>query len=237
MVVSSGTFGVNPEPLPRPAVQAAGRLPADLQHLPGAAGHRGASELPGEHAGRTDRAGAQGARQAFLCLGRTGHVAASRDGAVQAPRRNSTSCTSPTRAAGPAHDRPAGRPRQADDGQHGRGAEPTSWTSASRRWPSPRPVRRRRRSTTFRPSPRPMPGFDAAGWSGLAAPARTPLEIVAKVNKDVQALLQDPAVIRQIEQRAAMPAPGSPHPVRRVHQEGDRHLGRGRAGDRHKPGT
>jgi len=55
-----------------------------------------------------------------------------------------------------------------------------------------------------------IPGFDAAGWSGLAAPARTPLEIVAKVNKDVQALLQDPAVIRQIEQRAAMPAPGSP---------------------------
>jgi tripartite-type tricarboxylate transporter receptor subunit TctC len=53
-------------------------------------------------------------------------------------------------------------------------------------------------------------GFDAAGWSGLAAPARTPLEIVAKVNRDVNALLQDPAVVRQIEQRAAMPAPGSP---------------------------
>jgi tripartite-type tricarboxylate transporter receptor subunit TctC len=55
-----------------------------------------------------------------------------------------------------------------------------------------------------------IPGFDAAGWSGLAAPARTPLEIVAKVNNDVNALLQDSAVIRQIEQRAAMPAPGSP---------------------------
>jgi tripartite-type tricarboxylate transporter receptor subunit TctC len=55
-----------------------------------------------------------------------------------------------------------------------------------------------------------LPGFDAAGWSGLAAPARTPLEIVAKVNKDLQALLKDPAVVRQIEQRAGMPAPGSP---------------------------
>ncbi len=74
--------------------------------------------------------------------------------------------------------------------------------------------------TTARPAPAPLdkiptiaqtlPGFDAAGWSGLAAPARTPLEIVAKVNKDVQALLNDPAVIRQIEQRAAIPAPGSP---------------------------
>jgi len=55
-----------------------------------------------------------------------------------------------------------------------------------------------------------LPGFDAAGWSGLAAPARTPLEIVAKVNRDLQALLTDPEIIRQIEQKAAMPAPGSP---------------------------
>jgi len=55
-----------------------------------------------------------------------------------------------------------------------------------------------------------IPGFDAAGWSGLAAPARTPLEIVAKVNRDLQALLKDSAVVRQIEQRAGMPAPGSP---------------------------
>ena len=30
------------------------------------------------------------------------------------------------------------------------------------------------------------------------------------MNKDVQALLSDPSIIRQIEQRAAMPAPGSP---------------------------
>lgn len=74
--------------------------------------------------------------------------------------------------------------------------------------------------TTARPAPPPLdniptiaatlPGFDAAGWSGLAAPARTPLEIVAKVNRDMQALLKDDSVIRQIEQRAAVPAPGTP---------------------------
>jgi len=55
-----------------------------------------------------------------------------------------------------------------------------------------------------------LPGFDAAGWSGLAAPARTPLEIVAMVNRDVNTLLQDPAVAREIERRAGLPAPGSP---------------------------
>jgi len=74
--------------------------------------------------------------------------------------------------------------------------------------------------TTSRPAPPPLdkipliagtlPGFNAAGWAGLAAPARTPLEIVAKVSRDMQTLLNDEAVIKQIEQRAALPAPGTP---------------------------
>jgi len=74
--------------------------------------------------------------------------------------------------------------------------------------------------TTSRPAPPPLdkipliaatiPGFNAAGWSGLAAPARTPLEIVAKVSRDMKTLLNDDAVIKQIEQRAALPAPGTP---------------------------
>ena len=74
--------------------------------------------------------------------------------------------------------------------------------------------------TTARPAPPPLdkiptiaqtlPGFDAAGWSGLAAPVRTPAEIVEKISRDVQALLRDPAVIRQIEERAGIPAPGTP---------------------------
>lgn len=55
-----------------------------------------------------------------------------------------------------------------------------------------------------------LPDFDVAGWSGLAAPTSTPLEIVARVSRDLRALLEDPDMIRQIEQRAAMPAPSSP---------------------------
>jgi tripartite-type tricarboxylate transporter receptor subunit TctC len=53
-------------------------------------------------------------------------------------------------------------------------------------------------------------GFNAAGWSGLAAPAKTPTEIVDKIGRDVQAQLNDPAVIRQIEDKAGIPAPGTP---------------------------
>lgn len=74
--------------------------------------------------------------------------------------------------------------------------------------------------TTARPAPPPLdkippiaqtiPGFDAAGWSGLAAPARTPPEIVARISADMQKLLNDPEIVKQIEQRAALAAPGGP---------------------------
>jgi tripartite-type tricarboxylate transporter receptor subunit TctC len=74
--------------------------------------------------------------------------------------------------------------------------------------------------TTARPAPAPLdnippiartlPGFDAAGWSGLAAPARTPPEIVARISADMQKLLNDPEIVKQIEARAALAAPGGP---------------------------
>ncbi|GEP61690.1 Bug family tripartite tricarboxylate transporter substrate binding protein [Reyranella soli] len=55
-----------------------------------------------------------------------------------------------------------------------------------------------------------VPGYDSAGWSGLVAPARTPDEIVNKVNADLVALMRDPAVLRQFEERATLAAPMTP---------------------------
>ena len=55
-----------------------------------------------------------------------------------------------------------------------------------------------------------VPGYDSAGWSGLVAPAKTPDEIVNKVNADVTALLRDPAVLRQFDERATLAAPTAP---------------------------
>ncbi len=55
-----------------------------------------------------------------------------------------------------------------------------------------------------------VPGYDAAGWSGLVAPAKTPDEIVNKVNADLVALMRDPAVLRQFEERATLAAPTTP---------------------------
>jgi tripartite-type tricarboxylate transporter receptor subunit TctC len=55
-----------------------------------------------------------------------------------------------------------------------------------------------------------VPGYEAAGWSGLVAPAKTPDEIVTKVNTELVALMREPAVLRQYEERATLPAPTTP---------------------------
>ena len=54
------------------------------------------------------------------------------------------------------------------------------------------------------------PGYEAAGWTGLVAPAATPQEIVRKINADVVAILRDPAVARRLEEMAVLPDPGTP---------------------------
>ncbi len=55
-----------------------------------------------------------------------------------------------------------------------------------------------------------VPGYASAGWSGLAAPAKVPDAIVTKINADVTALLRDPAMVRQIEERASIADPSMP---------------------------
>ena len=55
-----------------------------------------------------------------------------------------------------------------------------------------------------------VPGYASAGWSGLAAPAHMPDEIVARISADVIALLRDPGIVKQIEERASVPDPCTP---------------------------
>ena len=43
-----------------------------------------------------------------------------------------------------------------------------------------------------------FPGFEFTGWNGLFAPAGTPQDIVARVNRDVQALLAQPEVAQRL---------------------------------------
>ncbi|WP_246503815.1 Bug family tripartite tricarboxylate transporter substrate binding protein [Plastoroseomonas arctica] len=55
-----------------------------------------------------------------------------------------------------------------------------------------------------------LPGYEAAGWSGLVAPIGTPAEILRKVNADVVAILREPSVIARIGELGMLTDPGTP---------------------------
>src|SRR5579862_1362664 len=55
-----------------------------------------------------------------------------------------------------------------------------------------------------------VPGYEATGWVGIGAPASTPLEIINKLNSDINAILTDPKVKEQLVKLGAVAMPMSP---------------------------
>jgi tripartite-type tricarboxylate transporter receptor subunit TctC len=55
-----------------------------------------------------------------------------------------------------------------------------------------------------------VPGYEASGWYGIAAPKNTPAEIVARLNSEVNAALADPRVKASFADVGAAVLPGSP---------------------------
>lgn len=55
-----------------------------------------------------------------------------------------------------------------------------------------------------------LPGFEAVSWYGVLAPARTPPEIVRRLNADINAVLQEPQIIRQIHAMGGESGAGTP---------------------------
>ncbi len=55
-------------------------------------------------------------------------------------------------------------------------------------------------------------GFDYSGWNGLFAPAGTPADVVAKVNRDFNALLKQPEVAQRLQSLGSM-ADGTMNPT------------------------
>jgi tripartite-type tricarboxylate transporter receptor subunit TctC len=55
-----------------------------------------------------------------------------------------------------------------------------------------------------------VPGYDAAGWVGLGAPAKTPPEIITILNTQVNAALADPAFKARLAELALEPFASSP---------------------------
>lgn len=44
-----------------------------------------------------------------------------------------------------------------------------------------------------------FPGFEYTGWNGLFAPAGTPTEVIARVNRDLEAVMQQPEVLQRLQ--------------------------------------
>jgi tripartite-type tricarboxylate transporter receptor subunit TctC len=55
-----------------------------------------------------------------------------------------------------------------------------------------------------------LPGYEASAWAGIGAPANTPDEIVAKLNREINAALADPQIKAQLADLGATVLAGSP---------------------------
>ena len=55
-----------------------------------------------------------------------------------------------------------------------------------------------------------VPGYDASGWYGIAAPKKTPAEIVARLNAEINAALADPKMKGLFADVGGAVLPGSP---------------------------
>jgi tripartite-type tricarboxylate transporter receptor subunit TctC len=55
-----------------------------------------------------------------------------------------------------------------------------------------------------------VPGFEASTWQGIGAPKGTPAEIVAKLNREINAALADPKIKARLDDLGSIPTPLSP---------------------------
>ena len=55
-----------------------------------------------------------------------------------------------------------------------------------------------------------VPGYEASGWYGVCAPSRTPVEIVDKLNQEINAALADPKLKARFGELGGAALPGSP---------------------------
>ena len=55
-----------------------------------------------------------------------------------------------------------------------------------------------------------VPGYEASAWYGIGAPKGTPAEIVDRLNREVNAILADPATKARLAELGASLLPGSP---------------------------
>jgi tripartite-type tricarboxylate transporter receptor subunit TctC len=64
-----------------------------------------------------------------------------------------------------------------------------------------------------------VPGYEASAWFGMGVPKGTPPEVIEKLNKEINAGLQDPKVKARLAELGGILIPGSPADFGKVIQE------------------
>ena len=55
-----------------------------------------------------------------------------------------------------------------------------------------------------------LTGYEATTWWGFLVPAKTPREVVARLNAEINRALADPAVKKKLEDMGVVVQPGTP---------------------------
>jgi len=63
-----------------------------------------------------------------------------------------------------------------------------------------------------------VPGYEATAWFGIGMPKGTPMEIVDKVNAEVNRMLKDPGMIAKFAKLGGTPSPGTPEDFQKTIQ-------------------
>ena len=65
-----------------------------------------------------------------------------------------------------------------------------------------------------------VPEFNFTSWQGFVAPAGTPVEVIAKLNTEINAVIADPAARAQLIEQAFEPVGGTPDQLSEVIRSG-----------------
>jgi tripartite-type tricarboxylate transporter receptor subunit TctC len=63
-----------------------------------------------------------------------------------------------------------------------------------------------------------VPGYEASAWFGAAAPKGTPPAVIARLNREINAVLADPAMKAKLADLGGVPIPGTPEQFWALHR-------------------
>jgi tripartite-type tricarboxylate transporter receptor subunit TctC len=63
-----------------------------------------------------------------------------------------------------------------------------------------------------------VPGYEASAWFGVAAPKGTPAYAIARLNKEINAALNDPGMKARLAELGGVPIPGTPEQFWAMHR-------------------